>query len=234
VSDFSEDPILRGLVRVVQPRRGYRFSLDALLLADFAGRVCASRILDLGCGSGVIALVLGARRPDARVVGLEIQPELCEAARRGAAINGLADRVAVLEGDIREGERFLPAGSFDLVVCNPPFFAPGRGRPSPDGGRALARHALTCDLPDVFRAARHALRPRGHVAIIYPTPRVPEIQGLHLRALRAVVPRDGRPPRRHLIELGPARRGGPEVLSPLVVHEGAGYTKELRELLGDA
>lgn len=233
MSDFSEGPILRGLVRVVQPRRGYRFSLDALLLADFAGRVSASHILDLGCGSGVVALVLAARRPEVRAVGLEIQPDLCEAARRGVAINGLADRLTVIEGDIREAESLLGAGCFDLVVCNPPFFAPAGGRPSPEGGRAMARHALSCDLPDVFRAARHALRPGGRLAIIYPTPGVPEMEGLRLSALRAVVPRAGRPPSRHLMEFGPARPDGPETLAPLVVHAGTGYTEELRRLLGD-
>jgi tRNA1Val (adenine37-N6)-methyltransferase len=231
-TDFTEDAILRGLVRVVQPRRGYRFSLDALLLADFAARLPGQRIVDLGCGSGVVGFVLAARRPTARVIGVEIQPALCEAARRGVRLNGLADRVAVVEGDLRRADELWPAGSFDLAVCNPPYFAPRRGRPSPDAGRAVARHSLTCEIADVLRAARHALRPHGRLALVQPAAEVAG-EGLCPRTIRPVVSRAGRPARRHLIELGEARPGGPHLLAPLVVHEGDGYSAELRALLGD-
>jgi tRNA1(Val) A37 N6-methylase TrmN6 len=232
--NFTEDAILRGLVRVVQPRRGYRFSLDALLLADFALRREFSTVLDLGCGSGVIGFILAARRPEATVVGLEIQPELCEAARRGIALNGLGERVSVVEGDLVRAETLVPAGAFDLVVSNPPFFSPARGRASPDRGRALGRHALHCTIDDVLRAARHASRPTGRVAIIHPSPDLPDVSGLGVSASRAVISREGRPPRRWLVELVRSTRGRAEVLPPLVVHEGQGYTPELRRLLRDA
>jgi len=233
VIEFSEDPILRGLVRVVQPRRGYRFSLDSLLLADFALRARFSRALDLGSGSAVIAMILAQRRPRARVLGLEIQPELCEAARRGVALNGLGDRVQIVQGDLREAERLVAHGAFGLVVCNPPFHEPAHGEVSPDAGRATARHALCCTLDDVLRAARHACRPGGRVALIHPGRDLPSVAGLTLRAVRPVVSRAGRPARRYLMELSRSAPGRVQKLPQLLVHEGAGYTTELRRILGD-
>ena len=231
---FSEDPILRGLVRVVQPRRGYRFSLDSLLLADFALRARFRHALDLGCGSAVIAMILARRRPRARIVGLEIQAELCEAARRGVALNGLLPRIEIVPGDLREAVRIVPAASFGLVVCNPPFHEPARAPASPEAGRALGRHALCCTLDEVLAAARHACRPGGRVALIHPGLELPHLPGLTLRAIRPVVSRAGQPARRYLIELSRSSRGGARELAPLVVHEGAGYTEELRKILGDA
>jgi len=234
VNDFTEDAILRGLVRVVQPRRGYRFSVDALLLADFALRGRTTRALDLGCGSGVIAMILARRLPAAHVVGVEIQPELCEAARRGVALNDLEARVGIIEGDLCRIETLVPEGAFDLVVCNPPFFSPERGRKSSDGGRALARHALGCNIGDVLRAARHACSHDGRLSLIYPERDLPAVPGLWLGVVRPVAARGGQPPHRFLMELHRSASTDVEEMPPLVVHQEEGYTPEMQRILGDA
>ncbi|MEK6606359.1 MAG: methyltransferase, partial [Myxococcota bacterium] len=163
----TEDAILGGAVRVLQPRAGYRFSVDAVQLAAFAfARAPAPRrALDLGCGTGVVAFILAHRAPRARLVGVEIQPALAALARAGADRNGFADRVTILAGDMQRPHGEIPRGAFDLVVANPPYHAPGRGRTSPEPSRARAHHEIDVALPDARAAASAACAPRGRIAL---------------------------------------------------------------------
>src|SRR5262249_12162605 len=144
---------------------------DALLLVDFAAKGRPRRILDLGCGSGVVAVALLAADPAASAVGLELQPGLAELARRNGVENGLGARLRIVEGDLRDPDDL---GEFDAVVCNPPFF---RGRTAPAPERALARHEIACSLADVAAAARRHVGPRGYAALVYPAERTTELIG---------------------------------------------------------
>ena len=233
--DLTCDELLRGRIRVWQPRRGHRVSLDALLLVDFARRGAPRRILDLGCGAGVVAIALLAFDGEASAVGLELQPELAELARKNVVENGLAERLTIVEGDLR-GAREL--GSFDAVVSNPPFF---RGRTAPIAGRAVARHEVACTLADVAAAARRHVAPRGAALLIYPAERLVEVvstfdaAGLAPRSLRFVHSVAGEPARRVLVEAAPGWRGGVTVHAPLVVHgeDRKSYTPEAAAILGD-
>jgi tRNA1(Val) A37 N6-methylase TrmN6 len=236
---FTDDSIYRGAVRVVQPRAGHRFSVDALQLAHFAARSRYGRVLDLGTGCGVIALALVHRLAGASAVGVELQPDLAEAARRGAAANGLGARFEVVEGDLRQAvsaPRLREA--FDLVVANPPYHDPAAGPVSPRAGRAAARHQLQCTLAEVIAAARRACAPRGRVALIVATEGLPDVfaalpRDLRPTALRLVHPRAGLPARRALIEARRGVRTPLRVLAPLYVHDDRGWSAEMREVLGE-
>jgi tRNA1Val (adenine37-N6)-methyltransferase len=235
--DETLDPILRGLVQVLQRRRGYRFSLDAVLLAQFAARTPAEQAVDLGTGSGVVALLLAALGGARRVTGLELQPGLAALARRSVALNGLEERVAIVEGDLRDS-RALPRQGFDLVLSNPPFRPADRGDRSPDPERALARHEIAATLADVARAAKRLVRSNGRVCLIYPAARMAETfhalgaAGLCPRVLRIVHPRAAEPAELFLVESRPAKAGPLVVQPPLVVFEADGrYTAELRRML---
>lgn len=237
MTEETIDPILRGLVRVIQPRRGYRFSLDAVLLADFARGRRARHAVDLGTGSGVVALLLVAQGAATRVTGVEIQGGLADRARRNAALNDLTDRVQIVEGDLCK-PALLPADAFDLVVSNPPFRPVARGRVSGDEERALARHEITLRLADVVSAAKRLLRSGGRACFVYPATRLAEVcaalwdTGLRPTRVRLVHPRQDAPAERCLVEARKSDRGELDVLPPLVVHEaGGGYTPELRKIL---
>lgn len=241
MTEFTEDAILGGAVAVIQPRHGDRFSVDALQLADFALRRPFRRALDLGCGTGVVAFVLAHRAPRARVVGVEVDAALCALAREGAARNRFGERVAIVEGDLRRIDsavgHAVERAAFDLVVANPPYHSAGRA--SPDASRARARHEIACTLADVLRAAAFACAPRGRVALILPSERLVEALALAPRdfratALRFVHPRGDRPARRALLEFRRGVREALAVLPSLVVHDGAGYSAEMRRMLGEA
>lgn len=237
--DETVDAIFGGALRVTQPRRGYRFSLDAPLLADFMSPA-RGRAADLGSGSGVIALALAMRAPALQVDAVELQPELAELARRNAADNGLAPRVKVHQVDLRQLAGVLEAGAYDLVVCNPPYQPLEQGRVSPESQKAIARHEVACTLDDVVAAAKRLLRSGGRLGLVYPAPRLARLfgalerEGLAARRLRCVHPRDDEAAQLVLVDAERGGKGLLELLPPLVLHgPDRAYLPEAARILGE-
>jgi tRNA1Val (adenine37-N6)-methyltransferase len=239
VSEETLDGALGGAVRILQHRRGYRFSLDSILLADFASPA-QGRVVDLGTGSGVVALVLAHRSPAAMVIGIEVQASLAERAQRSVLANGLQERVTIVRGDLRKLEGIVEPGSVDLVVANPPYQPLEAGRRNPDAERAIARHEVHATVADVAQSAQRLLRSSGRLAVVYPARRREALQaaldaaGFRVARSREVLPRLGDAAKLLLVEAA-FERGGPiAVLPPLVLHgEARDYTPEARAILGE-
>jgi tRNA1Val (adenine37-N6)-methyltransferase len=174
-SEETVDEILGGRFRIVQKKTGYRFSLDALLLAHFAGLREGDNLIDLGTGSGIIALILAGRYPCGRVLGIEIQEQLVVMAKRSAVMNGLDRRVEIRQGDVRHPETFCAPLSFDAAVFNPPYRRLRSGRMNPDPEKTTARHEIMGTAAAFLSAARHAIREGGRVYTIYPATRMVEM-----------------------------------------------------------
>jgi len=224
-----------------QPERGYRYSLDPFLLADFCSPRNGERILDLGAGVGVIGLLLAKRHPSVCVIGIEIQPDLARHAAENARANSLDERCRIIRGDLRAAPRFLPPEHFHLVVANPPFRRPGSGATPPDPSRATARQELTLTLTDLAGAAAALLRFGGTLCVIHLAERLPELcrafdeSGLAPKKLRLIAPYSTSAPRLCLVSAIKGGRPGLSVLPQLVVHEPGGrFTGEVRALLRDA
>lgn len=164
----SVNGLFRNKVRVIQAVRGYRVSEDAVILTWFARPQPGELVLDAGTGCGVIAFGLAKKEPQCRVVGVEIQEGLAGRASRGVRLNKLEDRVAVVRGDVRHADLFFNRESFDLVISNPPYYQPGRGRISLLHEKALSRHQLMMPLSDLFRTAGILLKENGRLSMIYP------------------------------------------------------------------
>jgi len=238
LSTETFDTILQGKLTVIQGRGGYRFSLDAVLLADFAGREGIRKIMDLGTGNGVISLILAALRPRARVTGLEMQEAMAARARRSVALNRLEDRVEVTQGDVRSIERLFPPESFDLVVCNPPYRVPRSGRINPDPEKRIARHEVEGGLGDFLRAGRYLLKRGGLMALVYPAARGVDLletmrqTGLEPKRLRLVHSFRQAPASLILIEGSKGGKSELTIMPPLVVYSrGKEYTAELKAIL---
>ncbi|MDI6725946.1 MAG: tRNA1(Val) (adenine(37)-N6)-methyltransferase [Smithellaceae bacterium] len=173
--DESLDALLAGRLKVLQSEQGYRFSIDSLLLAGFVHTRKNDRVADLGTGSGIVALLL-ARRPEVgSVTGVEIQEELADLAGRNVNLNGLAEKVVIRQGDIREIKTILPPESFQVAVFNPPYHRFGAGRINAHLQKSIARHEIKAALPDFLAAARHLLPHSGRVYAIYPASRMVEL-----------------------------------------------------------
>jgi len=226
-------------LRMIQPADGYRFSLDPLLLADFAAGGEAERVIDLGAGSGIIPLIMARRLPSAEIVGVEFQEEMASLAGRNVKLNGLSHRVEILCADILSLRKRYPVSSFDLVVANPPYRRQGSGRISPKSGRDRARHETTATMADFLEIAKYLVSPKGCIKFIYHPLRLAELctvagqLKLSLLKLRMVHGNAGAEARMVLLELAKGRKGDLEVLPPLFVYgEGEEYGDEVKRILG--
>jgi tRNA1Val (adenine37-N6)-methyltransferase len=222
---------------IAQGTAGYRFSLDAFLLADFVSACTPQPLLDLGTGCGVIALFLARRFPKAFIVGLELQKTLIAAARQNVVDNRLTQRVVLLQADARQSRNLFPPGVFGTVVCNPPYRVVGRGRINPNSSKAIARHELCLTLAQWVEVCRHLLSKGGLLTLIYHPSRLAELcaqlQTAHLqpRRLRLVHSTLQTPATMVLLEA--VKDGGDvlTVLPPLVVYEAPGtYTPEMQAI----
>ncbi len=226
-------------VKIYQSKSGYRFSLDALLLADFPALKSCKSILELGAGSGVVSLLLALKYPRAHVTGVEIQESLYRRAARSAELNNLPDRVGFIHSDLRELPKILQPGSFELCVMNPPFRKTGTGRISTGGERAAARHELKGGIEEAVKTAGIMLKNRGRLCVVYHPERLCELitlmktRSLEPKRLRFVHSCKGDGARMMLIEAVKDAAPGMKALPPLFVYESEReYTAEMREFYG--
>jgi tRNA1Val (adenine37-N6)-methyltransferase len=239
MSGETIDSILNGALRLIQPRHGYRFSVDAILLGRFIRPRRGARILELGGGCGVVSIMAAALYAPRQVAAVEIQNDLAELINRNAALNDLSVVRAVV-ADIRaRAIAGLTPASFDLVIANPPYRAMGSGRRSPVVGRDLARAESGAMLGDFIAAAARYLKDGGKAAFVFAAARGAEliaelrVRRLEPKRIRMVHPRLDLPATTILIE---ARKGGGielEVEPPLILYAAKGvYSEEAAALLG--
>jgi len=225
----------RLLVR--QFRDGYRFSIDAVILA---GHICpraGETILELGAGCGIVSLMVAFRHAAAVLTGVEIQPELAGLARANALANGLQARVRFLGRDMKTlAPPHLP-GPFDWVVSNPPYRKTTSGRLNPQLQRAIARHEITVSLTDVISAARRWLRTGGRFVTVYTAERMAEAlsrmqaSGIEPKYCRMIHSTGTSAAKLVLIEAHRGARPGLIVAPPLVIYkENGDYTAEMESL----
>lgn len=236
------DAICGGEVRILQRRSGYRFTLDPILLSHFAvyeGGAHRGRAIDLGTGSGIIPLILARRLGRRDVTALELQPRLYSLAERNIYLNRVEGEVSLVQGDLRRVDALFCQGSFAHVLCNPPYRARTTGRTSLQMEKAIARHELTCELPDVARASAYLLGSRGGLCMVYPAARFAELvsvlrgERLEPRTVRMVHPRVGRPAKLVLLHAVKGGRATMTVLPPLVLHaeDEHAFTEEVRAMV---
>jgi len=236
--DETLDVLYEGKLRLFQDRNGYRFSLDALLLAHFMTCRRGEKIVDLGTGNGVIALTLAYLHSSLAITGVEIQLSMLDRATRNVRMNGFQERITITRADVRNIQKTLSPESFAAVVCNPPYRRPTSGRISPNIERRIARHEIAAGLADFLRAAAHLLPTKGRIAMVYPALRVVDL----LQSMRNIKLEPKRLRMVHsfadtkaslvLVEAVKGGRSGNEVLAPLVVYEkGKQYTTEVEAML---
>jgi tRNA1Val (adenine37-N6)-methyltransferase len=198
--DETVDDLLYGELKLIQKKKGNRYSVDALLLADFVLPLIKPKhkILDLGCGNGVIALIL-AKRSKAHITGVEIQAGLAGTAKRNVQLNGLEKKVAVLRADARKLEQSLQPESFDIMVSNPPFRKVGMGLISSNKERAIARYELKLTMQECLKAASALVKSKGKIFLVYPNERYNELvrelncSGLYPARIRFAYHKQGDP-----------------------------------------
>lgn len=236
---ISRDSILYGALSLEQPESGPRVNADTVLLAAYV-RSGFSRwkgefsLLEMGCASGAVTLILALRFPDIpHLWGMDIQRDLVEMAKTNASANGLRERVSFIEGDIRRIRDYFPPQSFRIVVMNPPYEEPGRGRPCVERAAQTARQGECCSLADVAEAARYLLAERGRLYLVFTANRAGELlsilssRGLEPKRLRFVHPKPGKKASVFLVDAVRGGKPGMIVEPPLFIADECGeYTGE--------
>ncbi len=233
------DDLQRNHLKLIQNPSKFCFGMDAVLLSGYASVKKGGRCLDLGSGNGIIPILLSAKTEGAEFVGLEIQEESADMARRSVEGNGLEGRVRIETGDIREASQIFGMASFDVVTSNPPYMTSGHGLKNEDFARTIARHELLCSLADLARETARVLKPGGKFFLVHRPFRLAEIvrelsvQSLEPKRMRLVYPYVDKEPNMVLLEA--VKGGSPRmtVERPLIVYQAPGvYTAEIYETYG--
>ncbi|MBO5094644.1 MAG: tRNA1(Val) (adenine(37)-N6)-methyltransferase [Lachnospiraceae bacterium] len=233
------DDLQRSHLHIIQSPEKFCFGMDAVLLSGFAKAKPGESVADLGTGTGIIPILMSAKTQAEHLTGLEIQPESADMARRSVCLNGLENRITIVEGDIKEASNLLGAAAFDVVTCNPPYMIGQHGLVNPKAPKAIARHEILCTLEDVVREAAKLLRPGGKFYLVHRPFRLAEIIGMLLtyrlepKRMRLVYPFVDKEPNMVLLE---ASRGGNSRMTvepPLIVYKEPGvYMPEIYEIYG--
>lgn len=176
-------------IKLYQNKKGYRFSVDALLLYSFVNLQRAYRIADVGAGSGIVGILLAKKYHDSEVALIEIQNSLAGLAEKNITLNKVEKRVRVIRTDIKKfklgdfhsenkttlNSPLLTPNSFDLVVSNPPFRRQKTGLISPTDEKAIARHEIELKLADLIQASCSLLKSKGRFCMIYHPSRLVEL-----------------------------------------------------------
>jgi tRNA1Val (adenine37-N6)-methyltransferase len=231
------DDLLIGGLKVIQSPQEYCFSIDSVLLANFAVIKPGDKVMDLGTGCGVIPILLSAKTKAEVVYGLEIQPSQADRGKRSVLLNGIEDRVHIIQGDLKHVKYDFQPGVFNVVVTNPPYRAAGSGKTSPNQSLAVSRQEVLCTLSDVIEAAAWLLNPGGRFYMVYRPQRLVELfYGLRCfkiepKKLRIVHPSPGKPANMMLVEAVRNGEPGLTVSFPLTVYgEDGAYTDELKKI----
>lgn len=230
--DETQDTFYHGRILVCQKKRGYRFAVDAPLLADFIQTKNTDRCLELGTGCGVISLLLSIK-PFLHITALEIQELLAELARRNVQLNHLEKRIRVIHADFLD---FRSPNKFDVVFSNPPYIKAKAGRLSATSEKSIAKHEVKCDILGIMQKTAALLKKKGRAYFIFTAKRMQEFARavedaeLNVQAMRLVYPRKGSQPNFLLSEcvFPPSET---RIISPLVLFDKTGeYTPEAKEI----
>lgn len=235
INEFERvDDLHRNGYKIIQDPKRFCFGIDAVLLSGFARVKNDENLLDLGTGTGIIPILLEAKTMGAHFVGLEVQEESAEMAKRSVALNELEEKITICHGDLKQIGDFFSDRKFDVVTSNPPYMNEGGGLINPHSAKAIARHEVLCSLEDVVAAAGKILRVGGRFYMIHRPHRLTDIMvlfrkyKLEPKRLRFVQPFQDKAPTMVLVE--GVKGGNPmiQVEPPLIIYGEPGkYTQEV-------
>ncbi len=241
-------------INLLQPKKGYRFSVDALLLENFISAKKLHKGIELGTGSGIISILLAKRYKNAKIFAVEIQKSIAHCAEQNVKINKLEGRVEVLKEDIRNLRKVFSANKFDFVFSNPPFRKTKTGLLSIDKERAIARHEIRITLSALINTAAYLLKHTGRFYLIYHPFRLIELIDLlkkarlepkrmrfvHSRRVGPCLPA-GRSPTKSgeeakMVLVEAVKGSGPwlKIEPPFYIYKkGSEYTAEMKKVYGE-
>ena len=224
-------------LKIYQNTQMFNFSLDSVLLPNFVTNPStAKRILDIGTGNAPIPLILSTKT-NAKIIGVEIQKEVYELAKKSVELNKLNDQIEIINEDINKLKDKFPSDHFDIITCNPPFFKVNNdSKFNKNDYKTIARHEVTLNLEQICEISKKTLKNGGILDIVHRPERLTDI--LHIfrkyniepKKIRFIHPKKNKEANIVLVEGKKNGKSGLKILSPLISHEANGdYTKEIKK-----
>lgn len=234
-----DDLEYKGL-KIIQNKDGFCFGIDSILLTDFAKEIKEeSTIIDLGTGTGIIGILLSKKINPAKIIGVEIQKEVYEMAKRSVELNHLEDKFEIINADIKDLQDKIQMNTFDAVVTNPPYKKIGTGIINENDKKLISRHEITASLEDFIKITSKLLKDNGSLYMVHRPDRLVDIiensrkYKLEPKKIRLVYPSIGKDANLVLIKATKNAKPFLKIEKPLYVYEEKGkYTEEILEIYG--
>lgn len=225
-------------LKIIQNQEGFCFGIDSILLSDFAKKIKrGSRVIDLGTGTGIISILLTAKTELSSIVGVEIQPQVADMAKRSVILNQLQGKVNIINEDIRILDNILPIGKYDAIVTNPPYMKENTGLKNENGAKLISRHEVECKLEDIAKISYKLLKNNGEIYMVHRPDRLVDIMEifrrykLEIKELRLVFPQ--KKSNANLVLLRAVKNAHPflKIFDPLYVYKENGeYDDEILKI----
>lgn len=239
VKNVVNDLVGYNGLKIVQNKDYFNFSLESILLPRFCDIKEGMKIIDLCTGNAPIPLVLSTL-VKSKIIGVEIQKEIYELAKKSVRINNLENQITLLNMDVKEITRIYETDSFDLITCNPPYFKYlESSNINENAVKSIARHEILINLSDIAKISRKLLKNNGSLVIVHRTDRFAELvnvlssNNLQVKKVRFIYPKTEENSNLVLVEAKKNGNIGLKVLEPLICHnEDGSYTEEILKMFG--
>jgi tRNA1(Val) A37 N6-methylase TrmN6 len=237
--DETLDDLQLNGINIIQKKLAFRFGIDAVLLANFTRVKKGMKVIDLCTGTGIVPFLLAGKTEAANILGVEIQEEMVEMAKRSVKYNELEEKMSFINGDLKDIQLLKSLEKVDVVTVNPPYKAQSSGLLNPNDKNAIARHEICCTLEDVIVAARTILKDNGRLYMVHRPERLADIlclmrkHRIEPKSIRMIHPNTKKPPNIVLVE---GQRDGGAFLkweAPLYVYKDeGGFSEEIDKIYG--
>jgi tRNA1(Val) A37 N6-methylase TrmN6 len=237
--DETLDDLQLNGINIIQKKLAFRFGIDAVLLANFTRVKKGMKVIDLCTGTGIVPFILAGKTEAANILGVEIQEEMVEMAKRSVKYNRLEEKMSFINGDLKDIQLLKSFEKVDVVTVNPPYKAQRSGLLNPNDKNAIARHEICCTLEDVIIAARTILKDNGRLYMVHRPERLADIlclmrkHKIEPKSIRMIHPNTKKPPNILLVE---GQRDGGAFLkweAPLYVYKDeGGFSEEIDKIYG--
>lgn len=237
--ELKEDEVIDDLefkcLKIIQNKKWFKYGIDSVLLSDFSKKMKKnSKVLDIGTGTGIISLLLSKKTDSNEIVGIEVQEEVADMAKRSVKLNNLEEKIKIINDNILNIENYFPNEYFDYIVTNPPYQKNNTGLKSENEKKLISRHEVKCTLEDIINKSFKMLRDNGCIYMINRPDRLVDIlylmrkYKLEPKEIRFVHPKAKEKP--SLVLIKGVKYSGEflKILEPLIVYNDDGsYTDEI-------